>query len=294
MKTIDRKIRNPRALRMQALADTGDDKTSTGKYGITEKKKAEIDALSTDVLDNQGQVDQLQAIVLSLTEKSNKLQVQLNDAKTAKATALSNNELGQEVLTNAQDLMDSSEQTYKSVVKSEKIILKLSKSINDVTNKLIYSVEVINKLAALVTKKKASNPLISDELVSAVVTAGTDANNAVALTMTALQSVFTAQASVSESESSLALEYLQSVKLVEFITGEEADFQKSELPLLGITTLLQESYDLSVFIYDRILEAYQDTQGQLENAKIDLSQAQTRLASSQAGLAAANAAALAS
>lgn len=293
MKPIVKKIRNPRALR-KINNDNTQKSYNNKKYGVTERKKAEIDALTNEVLDNQGQVDQLQAIVDSLTQKSIKLQSQLNDAQNNKVTAMSNNELGDEVMNNARDLMDSSEKTYLQILSSERTIYDLSKDIDTVINKLIYSVEVINKLAALVTRKKANNPLISDELISVLATAGTDANNAVALTMNALKSVFASQATISESESSLALEYLQSVKLMEFIIGEDVDGNESKLPKKGIKELLQESYDTSVSVYNGALDALQDTQNQLEDAQDDLSQAQIKLASSQAGLAAANAAALAS
>lgn len=293
MKPIIKKIRNPRALRI-IKNNTSTEVDINKKYGVTERKKAEIDALTNEILNNQGEVDQLQAIVDSLTQKANKLQGQLNDASNNKAVALSNNELGEEVMNNARDLMESSEKTYLQILNSEKSIHDLSKNIDNVINKLIYSVEVINKLSALVTRKKVNNPLISDELISVLATAGTDANNAVALTMTALQSVFASQATISESESSLALEYLQSVKLIEFIIGQDVDLNKSDLPKQGIKELLEESYEASVSVYDSALDAFQDTQDQLDNAKDDLSQAQIRLASSQAGLAAANAAALAS
>lgn len=293
MKPITKKIRNPQNLRI-IINKMPIDPPKDKHYGITERKKAEIDALENEVLDNQGEVDQLQAIVASLTQKLNTLQGQLNSAQSNKSIALSNNELGDEVVNNARDLMESSERTYKQILDSEKLTYGLSKDIDNVINKLIYSVEVINKLSALVTRKKANNPLISDELITVLATAGKDANNAVSLTMNALKSVFASQATISESESSLALEYLQSVKLIEFILGQDVDTTESDLPQPGIKQLLQESYDKAVALYDSALEAFQDTQDQLDNAKDDLSQAQIRLASSQAGLAAANAAALAS
>jgi hypothetical protein len=293
MKPITIKARNPQVLRIKQNKET-DMLDSNNMYGVTERKKSEIDALANEVLDNQGQVDQLQAIVNSLTQKSSKLQSQLNDAQKNKSVALSNNELGEEVMNNARDVMESSEKTYLQILTSENLIYDLSKDINNVINKLIYSVEVINKLSALVTRKKAINPLISDELIALLAKAGTDANNAVSLTMKALKSVFVSQATISESESSLALEYLQSVKLIEFIIGQDIDLSKSDIPKKGVKELLQESYDVSVSVYDSALDAFEDIQDQLNNAKDDLSQAQIRLTSSQAGFAAANAAALAS
>lgn len=294
MKQVEQKFRSPAILRMQAnkmIPAENIDK----RYGVVERKKAEIDKLSNEVLNNQAEVDEDQAIVNSLTDKLNRLQSQLNAASANKSVALTNNELGEQLVNNAIDLMNSSEMTYKQILKTQSSTYTLSSNIEEVINKLIYSVEVINKFSALVTRKKASNPLISDELITVLSTAGTDANNAVALTMTALSSVFASQGTIAESESSLALEYLQSVKLVEFVLGQEVDYNSGEvLPQKGIKEMLQEAYDTASAMYDSALEAVEDTQGQLDNAKDDLSAAQIRLASSEAGLAAANAAALAS
>lgn len=294
MKRVEQKLRNPRVLRME-INKLNPAENADRRYGVVERKKAEIDKLSNEVLNNQAEVDEEQAIVDSLTQKLNRLQSQLNDATNSKSIALTNNELGEQVVNHAIDLMNSSEMTYKQILKTQSTTYELSSNIEEVINKLIYSVEVINKFSALVTRKKANNPLISDELITVLATAGTDANNAVTLTMNALTSVFTSQGTIAESESSLALEYLQSVKLVEFILGKEVDYSSGEiLPQKGIKDLLQEAYDVSSAIYDSALEAYEDTLNQLDNAKDDLSEAQTRLTSSQAGLAAANAAALAS
>ena len=294
MKQVEQKFRSPSILRMQAKKLTPAENTDK-RYGVVERKKAEIDKLSNEVLNNQAEVDEEQAIVNSLTDKLNRLQSQLNAASANKSVALTNNDLGEQLVNNAIDLMNSSEMTYKQILKTQSSTYTLSSSIEEVINKLIYSVEVINKFSSLVTRKKASNPLISDELVTVLSTAGTDANNAVALTMTALSSVFTSQGTIAESESSLALEYLQSVKLVEFVLGQEVDYSSGEiLPQKGIKEMLQEAYDTASAMYDSALDAVEDTQNQLDNAKDDLSAAQIRLASSEAGLAAANAAALAS
>ena len=267
---------------------------SKSKYGVTEKKKAELDALSNQVLNAQGEVEQLQAIVNSLTEKSTKLQQQLATADSNKATALSNKDLVDEVIDNAKDLMDNSKITFDEIVLSDAKIKTVAKDIKDVIDKLIYSAEVVNKLSNLVIRKKALNPLISDELITMITTAGTDANNAVALTLVALEAVFASQATTLESEAALSLEYLQAVKLYEFITGTEADDIKDELPEKSIKELLYDAYAISSNIYEKALTASKDTIKQLSEAKTKLSKAEIRLSSLESGLAAANAAALAS
>jgi hypothetical protein len=270
------------------------------KYGVTEQKKQEIDTLSQQVLDAQCTVQQLEAIVTSLTAKSTKLQQELVAADNNRTKALSNKDLMNEIVENLLDLKNNSEVVFNETVLADAKIKTVAKEINDVINKLIYSAEVINKLANLVIRKKAINPLISDELVTMVTKAGTDANNAVSLTLVALKSVFTAQATTLESEAAITLELLQVTKLYELAIGKEVDGIKNKLPKnkkgknVSIEALLDYAYAFNEKMYNMALTASRDTTKQLNNVKRDLSGAQVRLNSLEAGLAAANAAALAS
>lgn len=268
------------------------------RYGITERKKQELDNLTQEVLNAEGVVEQLSAIVDSLTEKSTKLQTELVNAETNKNTALSNKNLLDQVMEDLLSLKNNSEVTFNETVAAESKIKKVAKEINDVIEKLIFSAETINKLANLVIRKKAINPLISDELVAMVNEAGTDANNAVALTLIALESVFTAQSTTKESEAAVTLEVLQSVKLYEYVIGEnEIDDIKTPIPVSyesSINGLLVNAYKINLNMYNQALEASKDTLLQLNNTKRELSKAEIKLNSLQSGLAAANAAALAS
>ncbi len=171
---------------------------------------------------------------------------------------------------------------------------EVAKGIRNLINKLIYSAEVINKLANLVIRKKALNPLISDDLVSRIGTAGNDANNAVALALVALQSTFAAQASNLESEAAAALEYTQSIKLYEILTGTTPDGKKSKDYDNCLAKLLYDAYDHAKKSYEQAYQASKDTIDQLNKANVNLSKAQIKLKSLQSGLAAGNAAALAS
>ena len=281
---------------MQTL-DTAMPVKTQQKYGITERKKQELDNLTQQVIDAQGEVQQLTAIVDSLTQKSNKLQSELVVSETNKETALSNKDLLDEVVENLRSLKNNSEIAFTETVLAESKIKKVTKEINNVIEKLIFSAETINKLANLVIRKKAINPLISDELVTMVTNAGTDANNAVALTLVALQSTFTAQATTKESEAAVTLEVLQATKLYEYVIGKEVDHIKSDVPLSeekSISGLLEKAYQLTLKMYNQALVANKDTLKQLNSTKRELEEAQIKLSSLQSGLAAANAAALAS
>ncbi|WP_420571492.1 hypothetical protein [Kordia sp.] len=288
------------------------DTSTTSKYGITEKKKQEIDFLTQEVLNAENEVQQYQAIVDSLTEKENKLTVDLATAEANKAQALDNKNAVDTVISNAKDLYENSKATYtelsgtenQSVTNTtqtpsgaEPKIKLVATEINTVVNKLIYSAEVINKLSNLVIRKKATNPLISDELVTMVTQASSDANNAVALTLVALESVFASQATTIEAKSAMSLELLQATKLYEFIIGEEIDnVENEDMPAANesLKYYLYTAYNITSNMYEEVLKASNDTTAQLNAAEASLSKAQVKLKSLQSGLAAANAAALAS
>ncbi len=262
---------------------------SQNKYGITEKKKSELDMLSIKVLNAQNDVEQFEAIVNSLTEKSQKIKESLALTDKNRAQALSNRDLIDTVVQNALDLKNNSDITFNEVVASDTKIKQVAKDIKEVIDKLIYTAEVINKLSNLVIRKKALNPLISDELVTMITTAGKGANNAVAVTLVALNSVFTSQATTLESEAALTLECMQSSKLYEVLTGTEKNDKSKSLKYL-----LYEAYKNSEIAYKNTQNASTDTAKQLNNATADLEKAKIRLSSLRSGLAAANAAALAS
>lgn len=264
------------------------------KYGVTEKKKAELDALTAQVLNTQNQVEQLQAVVNSLQAKTNRFQDDLNLAKQNKATASANKLDLVSITQSVTDLLASSNIAFDQMVLADTSAKKLAAQMNEVINKLIYSAELINKLGNLIVRKKALNPLISNDLVSMIATAGNDANNAVALALVALKSTFTAQATSIESEATAALELTNAIKLLEIITGKNAQGKPSTRISQCLTELIDEAHTQAIKKSAQAEKALQEVTEQLNAAKAQLSKTQVKLNSLQTGLAAANAAALAS
>jgi hypothetical protein len=272
------------------------------KYGVTEHKKAELDALTLEVLDAQQQVDQYQAIVTALTTKLNNFQALLNTAETNREGALSNKNLVDQVVQNFLDLQNTSGVAFNAMVSADLQTKKLAVTVRDVMNKLIFAAEVINKLGTQVVRKKAMNPLVSDELVSLMTVAGNDANNAVALMLVALQSTYTAQASNMEAEAAAVLEYYESMEVYRFLSGTDETGQPAKNPdgtpaeaYTGcLQQLLHTAYRNAKLTYEQMNRATEATTKELSNAQMALSEAQGTLAALQAGLAAGNAAALAS
>ena len=273
------------------------------RYCVTEKKKQELDRLTQEVLNAEGTVEEYQAIVNSLTEKLTKLQAELASAKTNKETALSNKDSVDTVVDNAKNLLKNAEIVVGEISQANGSIRDTAIETNSLINKLIYAAEIVNKLANLVIRKKATNPLISDELITMVTQAQADANNAVALTLIALESVFASQATTSESVAAAELEKDQVEKLYELLINGDMELKKPDDATTSTTTdmennsikaYLYEAYTIASTMYEEVLAATNDTSNQLNNSKASLNKAQVKLASLQAGLAAANAAALAS
>jgi chromosome segregation ATPase len=256
------------------------------KYGITEKKKAELDELTLQVTDAQYEVNECQSIVISLTSKVTNFQGYLALADADRTETLNNKNLAKQLVQSALELRGDSKVAFGEMESAKAKTQLLSGGIKQVIDELIYTAEMLNKLAAIVTRKKALNPLISDELVSLIATAGADANNAVALTLVALKSTFVAEASNIESTGAIGLAYTLASRLCETLTEEI----KNVTPL---KTLFDDAYTKAKDTYKRMEDALAIAVAQLSEATSNLNTAQVKLKSLQSGLAAANAAALA-
>ncbi len=278
------------------------------KYGVTEQKKAELDRLTLEVIDAQNSVNTYQAMVDSLTAKLANFEGYLSLADTNRTSALNNKNMMIGVVNAAGDLLNNSNIAYDEMTEADALTNKLAADIKDVIDKLIYASEVIEKLSNLIVRSKALNPLISDDLVSMITQAGTDANNAVALTLVALDSVFTAQASNSEAQAAAALERLQADAFLHILTTDDVKEitqqkktkkGKKSSTTLTITidcleTLLDNAYTRADQIYQHEYDAVTIVTDQLNDANAKLDAATINLNSLEAELAAANAAALAS
>jgi hypothetical protein len=268
------------------------------KYGITESKKAQLDALNLSVINAQHSVDQFQSIVTSLSEKTINFQGFLALADINRTQTYNNKKLVDQMVQGALDLLNNSEIASREIATARNQTNELDKQLKSVIDKLIYTAELIDKLSNIIIRKKALNPLISDELVSLIGTAGKDANNAVALTLIAVKSSFTANALNIESEAALILSYTQSIDFYQFLTGKSQptikDNKPSNVKPNSLESTLNTAYQNAKNNYQRIEKALIVTTNQLNDAKSSLDKAQVKLKSLQAGLAAANAAALAS
>ena len=264
--------------------------TKDRNYSIADRKKAKIEELKQQIVGEQIIVEKSQSIVESLTEKLERIQGQLAEADSDKINALANKDLLNDVIKNVANLVKVSktvhEQTDAVQIQSDTLL----GSTKSLVNELIYAAEMVQKLSILVAKKKALNPMVSDELVHTLGTASADANNAVALVLTTLRSVANSQSAIEGSVSSSTLEYGQSEKLAELVKENNFHTEKNELDSKGIQELIDEAYEFAVAFYNSTLDAYKLTEKQLEDAKFILDKNTVKLQVSEADLEAAKAA----
>lgn len=272
-------------------------------YGIADQKKAELDLLTAQVNQAQYLVAQQQVIVNSLVAKSSQFNSFLAQADADQASALSNLNLVKDAMSSVKALVAGAKLAHQQTNAATFGIVSVSEKMAELINKLVFAVEIIDKLAQLINKQKSINPLVPDSLIAFLSKATTDANNAVALTLTALQSCYAAEAVLLESHGSMKLGDAQVNELKarmehgwnaakESLAAAECNCGLTD-DCDGILSLLYRAYQTASENYELALQDNNSVTKQLVYAQEQLVTATTMLNSYQAGLAAATAAAYA-
>ncbi len=264
--------------------------TTNPQYGIVERKNAEIEALKNQVADTQYKVDQYQAIANALKKKAEHFQEYLTAAESNKATALTDKNAVEQAVGNIRALKERVgtvlNQAGAAKVKTDRVAMELK----TVVDQLMMSIEMIDKLSGLVNRAKRINPLISDNVIAMLAKAGTDANTAFGLTVTALNASFTTKEWSAQTERTAVLDTMQAENLQELIT-QTGDGDTGEKT--GLKKLLEDRYQERLEIYDHALTSNDRVTKQLAIAEDELDKATVTLNSLKAGLDAAKAAAMA-
>lgn len=267
-------------------------------YGVANKKNADIKNLAEQVEMAQSRVTQHEAIVKSLQTKSELFADNLSLATANKAGALVNFNLARETRGGVGSLAKNFKLASRQTELATGVAADVSQKMASLIGKLIFSVEIINKLSQLINKQRALNPLLPETLVSFMATATRDANNAITLTLTALQSCYVAESTLLESTGVINQADRQAQILSEQVSqGQNPSSDQMSINLKrkgdGLVRLLQQAYENAVAAYDSALARNDSVVEQLAYAQTQLALANMHLSSSQAGLKAATAAAYA-
>ncbi|WP_297839987.1 hypothetical protein [Pseudomonas sp.] len=272
--------------------------------GIAVNQSKDIQHLTNQVSLAQNRVAQHQVIVDAIQAKSNQFTALLFQAEHSQASALSNYKRGKDLVSGVDSLAKNYELAKEQGSRVATDISLLSKNMSSLINMLIFSVEVINKATQIVSKQKALNPLVPDTLVAFMSKSTSDANNAVALTLTALQSCYVAESTLLESHNIINLAADQVIVLQSKIkSGWNVSMGVPEAELSGVgadasansgvAASLNLFYRNAVKSYKAALVNGDNVSQQLAHAQSQLAFATVKLSSLQAGLRAATAAAYA-
>lgn len=253
-------------------------------YGITNRKKVALDALTRNVQNAESQSRQLQVILTAFTQRNAEFSEGLQTAEQTRTTALNNRNQVDHVVNQVWDLKCIVDVAQSQTHQANESIHQMTQSLTTIVDQLIFTVSVINRLAALVQQKKALNPLISDDLVSNVMTASTHAQNAVGGALNALESCYASQTAAEASVAVTDLEAKQVVDLYQTLIGQ------GHTPERSIQGLLNNAYETAKDQFQVALQAQERSTNQLNTAQANLNAAQFRLNSLRSGLSAASAA----
>lgn len=268
---------------------------SINKHGIIERKATELAALTIEVEYARQQVEQLKAIVSSQNERSASFKAMQSAAEAESKIALNNKGAAEKLVQNIFDLHNELLVWLKEMDLANAKTGTLNEQVNDCINKLIYAATLFNKLASTLVKQKALNQLISDELINLINEVGKDADNAVALTMIAFKSSLAAQAANLQSQFDFSLACKLSSDLYNAICSNEyLNANASGLNSTLLISNMDEVFENAKLLYEKSIKASESINQQLIQSLAMLNNANTKLVSLQAGLAAGNAAALAS
>lgn len=252
------------------------------KTGMAEKKLAEINKLTGQVIDAQLIADQQQQIVNTLTYHANESGALLTVMDANKDNAFTQNNLSEAFLQIVLDLQENAATANNEGAEAFKQTKKLTADIKSTADRLALSADTLSNLSKVVDNMKVRNVLISPDLITMVKNAMSDMDNAVALIQVALVSSFTTFASAALSTKALALNHAKTTVLYKKLSGKKS-----------LSACFSTAYANAKQAYEETEKKTKEDTKQLNVAVSNLSRAQIKLKSVQLGLDAAKAAALA-
>ena len=198
-------------------------------YATSIEKNRELTKLTSKIKRVQATIARYEVNVTIITQKQAVYLASLADAKINRDNADANAKYGYMVFNGIKETIKSMDTVVIKTNGCETGINTVSKDISKLIRQLIYAMEMVDALSVTINKKKAANILIPDDLVKAITSVSGDANNAVALCLTALESCHLAMVKSGQTTEMTILERCRSYKLYNLITGHEGKVNQDEL-----------------------------------------------------------------
>ena len=250
---------------------------------IAQLKQAEINTLNAAVIALQQDLTNRQAGMDALQTRAQHFQDRLSRADTQRSSALAQLKLAQATSTAATALAGASDSARQQAGSLERTLNQIAEKKVALLDQLTLLADLLEKASQLANKQKAGNPQIPDPLISLIGQADSDCANTVALALAAQGGCILAASSMATSHGSLTLVGRQASALCAQLRQETTP-EPADDSVLG---QLQALYQQAVDHYHATLALSSNASTQLDHANALLATRKARLASLQAGLAAA-------
>ncbi|MCE7991212.1 MAG: hypothetical protein HEP71_04495 [Roseivirga sp.] len=255
---------------------------------VTAEKSARIKQLQRELEEARKELADAEATYQSFMSKSTLMNSILAEAGNAVVMMTSEDKLALDAGQKAKSLGETSVKAMLTAKNTYVDCQNMLVAVQKVVEATLEAATDITLTAELIMKRKATNPLISSQLVSQATQAATDANKAVGLAIKALTATFTAystasQASFTSEITGAEIQYLKELVIMNPARNKKARKEKS------IERLVREHYIESRQAEKEAQKAADESQLQLVKSKNDLTKATATLVNVNSALKAAEA-----
>jgi len=177
----------------------------------------------SQLAEDQYQQEKLKRDINSLTYELRALNSLLDRVTSDKSQILSIQKQYEQILQDSRALKQLSSDCLNNINSANRRSIAIAKETKDLVDHLMYSSDLVTKLANLIVRKKALNPLISQELITQVIQSTKDTDKAIALSLITLKSSFTAESACLSSQAALSLINEECNTLYKLLTDSNSD-----------------------------------------------------------------------
>ncbi|MGB3466110.1 MAG: hypothetical protein WBA74_12610 [Cyclobacteriaceae bacterium] len=279
-------------------------RTKTRYKDITRSKTITINELTNDVKVASTTKAMATASYNSFLDKQKVYDELIALAKSDYDTKRANWDLLLTLKSSLISLRDTSFTTNIVAQETDEQVKKMIEKWQKVTDQTIRAADAINMTSTYIVQRKASNQLLSNDLLTDATKAAKAADSAVTLVITALTNALATLSASDRAKNSTALtlnDIDQAISMVvdpesikasrkvklPIVTDKNNPYKSSHVPL---EVSLKKSLDASKAYYDQLVIAVDDVNNEVSKAKEDMDQATADLATHEAALKAAEAA----
>jgi hypothetical protein len=284
----DQAIKSTRKLIDQVsnqLTESNQGHSKKSSVDLATQKKTAINKLISLVEDAKRSLAEAEADYDSFQRKSELFDSLLNSAVDRLTVMTDQNNLAVDTSQKMNSLAQTTEIANQTAKKTYSDTSNLLNSVQQVVDATLNAATDITLTTELIIKAKASNPLISSELVTQASQAATDANKAVSLIINALTSSFNTLSAANQANSTLEIVMSQVDQLKTLVVSGESAYPSEEKK--PITLQINYYYTEAVNAREEAQKALDTVHKSVINAKDKLTLATTKLSSAEASLNAA-------